>query len=240
MKRIVIVGATSGIGLEIAKRCVAEGWAVGIAGRRAEALEAVRSTAPSQVVAQPIDVTDANAPEHLARLIERLGGMDIYLHCAGIGHNNPELQTGLELDTLRTNGEGFVRMTTAAFNYFRAHGGGQLAAISSIAGTKGMGAAPAYSATKRMQNTYLDALAQLTRMNRLDIRITDIRPGFVDTPLLKEGKYPMLMRADRVAATIVRALKKRRRRIVIDRRYAVLVFFWRMIPQCLWERLTIK
>lgn len=240
MKRIVIVGATSGIGLEVARHCIAEGWSVGIAGRRADALEKLQASAPRQVVAERIDVLSDDAPEHLATLIGRLGGMDIYLHCAGIGYNNPELRAAPEIDTLRTNGEGFVRMATAAFNYFRTNGGGQFAAISSIAGTKGMGSAPAYSATKRMQNTYLDALAQLAHMEKLDIHITDIRPGFVDTPLLRDGKYPMLMQADKVAARIVRALKRRRRHIVIDRRYAVLVFFWRMIPEWLWERLKIK
>lgn len=90
--------------------------------------------------------------------------MDIYLHCSGIGKRNTGLLPEIELDTLRTNGEGFVRMVTAAFGYFRANGGGHLAVISSIAGTKGLGSAPAYSATKRMQNTYIDALAQLAHM----------------------------------------------------------------------------
>ena len=126
-----------------------------------------------------------------------------------------------------------------AFDYFRRQGGGHLAAISSIAGTKGLGAAAAYSASKRYQNTYLDALAQLSRMQRLDIRITDIRPGFVDTPLLREGKYPMLMKADRVAQHIIKALREKRRVVVIDGRYRVVVFFWRMIPRWLWERLPI-
>ena len=65
-------------------------------------------------------------------------------------------------------------------------------------------------------------------------------PGFVDTPLLREGKYPMLMCPEKVAARIVRALGQRKRRIVIDRRYAVLVFFWRLIPEWLWERLPIR
>ena len=132
------------------------------------------------------------------------------------------------------------KVTSQWIDYFRRQGGGHLAAISSIAGTKGLGAAAAYSASKRYQNTYLDALAQLSRMQRLDIRITDIRPGFVDTPLLREGKYPMLMRPEKVAARIVRALEQRKRRIVIDRRYAVLVFFWRLIPEWLWERLPIR
>ncbi|WP_418692767.1 SDR family NAD(P)-dependent oxidoreductase, partial [Alistipes putredinis] len=165
---------------------------------------------------------------------------DLLLHCAGIGYNNPQLDAAREIATAETNTVGFTRIMDTAFDYFRRQGGGHLAAISSIAGTKGLGAAAAYSASKRYQNTYLDALAQLSRMQRLDIRITDIRPGFVDTPLLREGKYPMLMRPEKVAARIVRALEQRKRRIVIDRRYTVLVFFWRLIPEWLWERLPIR
>lgn len=241
MKRIVIIGATSGIGLEVAKLCIREGWRVGAAGRREEALEALRATAPEQVVTEPLDITRDDAPGQLARLIDKLGGMDIYLHCSGIGKRNTGLLPEIELDTLRTNGEGFVRMVTAAFGYFRANGGGHLAVISSIAGTKGLGSAPAYSATKRMQNTYIDALAQLAHMEKLGIRFTDIRPGFVATPLLAgDGHYPMLMETGKVAARIMRVLKRRRRRVVIDRRYAVLVFFWKLIPEWLWERMTVR
>ena len=227
MNRIVILGATSGIGLEIAKLYIAAGWQVGAAGRRTENLEALRAAAPDRVKIRSIDITAPEAEERL-------------LHCAGIGYNNPQLDAAREIATAETNTVGFTRIMDTAFDYFRRQGGGHLAAISSIAGTKGLGAAAAYSASKRYQNTYLDALAQLSRMQRLDIRITDIRPGFVDTPLLREGKYPMLMRPEKVAARIVRALEQRKRRIVIDRRYAVLVFFWRLIPEWLWERLPIR
>lgn len=241
MKRIVIVGATSGIGLETARLCIRQGWRVGAAGRRREALDALRAEAPEQVEVEALDINCDDAPEHLARLIERLGGMDIYLHSSGIGSRNTELRPDIEIATLRTNGEGFVRMVTAAFGYFRAHGGGHLAVISSIAGTKGLGSAPAYSATKRMQNTYIDALAQLAHMEKLNIRFTDIRPGFVATPLLAgDGHYPMLMQVGKVAARIMKVLKRQRRRVVIDRRYAVMVFFWKMIPEWLWERLNIR
>lgn len=77
-------------------------------------------------------------------------------------------------------------------------------------------------------------------MQHLNIRFTDIRPGFVATDLLRNGKYPMLMHADKVAEYIVRALKHKKRVTVIDGRYRLLVFFWRMIPRWLWERLPIK
>lgn len=241
MKRIVIVGATSGIGLETARLCIREGWRIGAAGRRLEALEALRAEAPEQIEIEPLDITRDDAPERLEKLIERLGGMDIYLHSSGIGSRNTDLQPDIELATLRTNGEGFVRMIVAAFNYFRNHGGGHIAVISSIAGTKGLGSAPAYSATKRMQNTYIDALSQLARMEGYGIHFTDIRPGFVATPLLaKDGHYPMLMPTEKVARRIMQVLRKPQRRVVIDRRYALFVFFWKMIPQWLWERLKIR
>jgi len=237
----VIVGATSGIGLEVARRCIAAGWRVGAAGRRAEELEQLRLTAPGQVVALPMDITRDDAPERLRQLIGRLGGMDCYLHVAGIGYQNPTLDADKELRTVRTNVEGFTRLVTAAFEWFARRGEGHIAAVTSIAGTQGLGSAPSYSASKRFQNTYLDALAQQARMRRLKIRFTDIRPGFVATALLNDRqRYPMLMRPERVAARIFRALVHRERNVVIDRRYALLVFFWRLIPRWLWERLDIR
>ncbi len=238
--RIAIVGATSGLGREVARLCIDAGWRVGAAGRNEEALRQLKASAPEQVETAVIDITQDDAPQRLAELIDRLGGMDIYFHASGIGKRNTDLRPDIELETLRTNGEGFVRMATAAFGWFRTHGGGHIAVISSIAGTRGLGSAPAYSATKQLQNTYIDALAQLSNMERLGIRFTDIRPGFVATPLLAGDDYPLLMQPGLVARRIFRAIVHRRRRAVIDRRYAVLVFFWRLIPHWLWERLPVR
>lgn len=240
MKRAIIIGATSGIGEEVAKLLIQQGWHIGIAGRREEALEKLQATAPEQIVIQRLDVTDADAPTLLETLIRKLGGMDLFFLSSGIGSQNPELKPEIELNTALTNVEGFTRMVTAAFNHFKTQGGGHIAVISSIAGTKGLGIAPAYSATKRFQNTYIEALAQLSQMQHLNIHFTDIRPGFVATDLLKSGKFPMLMQANQVAKSIVRALNRKKRVIVIDGRYRVVVFFWRMIPRWLWERLPIK
>ena len=240
MKRAIIIGATSGIGEEVAKLLIQQGWHIGIAGRREEALEKLQATAPGQIEILRLDVTDANAPTLLETLIRKLGGMDLFFLSSGIGSQNPDLKPEIELNTARTNVEGFTRMVTAAFNHFKTQGGGHIAVISSIAGTKGLGIAPAYSATKRFQNTYIEALAQLSRMQHLNIHFTDIRPGFVATDLLKSSKFPMLMQANQVAKSIVRALNRKKRVIVIDGRYRVVVFFWRMIPRWLWERLPIK
>lgn len=249
MKKAIIIGATSGIGLEVARLLLRRGWRIGVAGRREEALQALRSTAPERVETARIDVTRDDALERLRALIDRLGGMDLFFLSSGIGYQNPTLDPDIELRTARTNVEGFTRMTTAAFDYFRQQQtegrlpseGGHIAVISSIAGTKGLGAAPAYSATKRFQNTYIDALAQLARMQRLPVRFTDIRPGFVDTDLLRGDKhYPMLMSPARVATRIVRALHRKERVCIIDGRYRILVFIWRLIPRWLWERLPVR
>ena len=120
------------------------------------------------------------------------------------------------------------------------HGGGHIAVISSIAGTKGLGPAPSYSATKAMQNTYIEALEQLSNARRLNIRFTDIRPGFVDTDLLNDGnRYPLLLSKEKVARDIVRSIEKRRHVRVIDWRWRCITWFWRRIPRCLWRRLKL-
>lgn len=241
MKKAIIVGATSGIGREVSKRLLQEGWKIGIAGRRKALLEELQASSPERVEIQVLDVTHPEAAADLHRLIEKLGGMDLFLLSSGIGAQNPELNSELEISTVRTNAEGFVRMVTAAYAYFRTQQTGHLAVISSIAGTKGLGVAPAYSATKRFQNTYMEALAQLSHLEKSGICFTDIRPGFVATDLLKGSKkYPLRMSADRVASHIVRALQHKRRVAVIDWKYRILVFFWRLIPRKLWERLPIK
>ena len=240
-KKVIIIGATSGIGREVALVYIAQGWTVGVAGRREAELESLRAMAPEQVFTQVLDVTKNDAAEHLQTLINKVGGMDLFLLSSGIGMQNYTLDTEIELATAATNVEGFIRMTNAAYHYFEKQGHGHLAVISSIAGTKGLGAAAAYSATKGFQHMYMDALDQLSRMQKLNISFTDIRPGFVATPLLKSSKsYPMLMEAPIVALDIVDALERKKRVAIIDWRFRLLVGFWRLIPKWIWLRLPVR
>ena len=241
MKRIIIIGATSGIGENIASIFLEKGYRLGLAGRRMERLEAIKAKSPDNIEIERIDVCSPDMEDALNRLISKVGGMDIFLLCSGVGKQNRRLDTEIEVWTTETNGVGFVRATTVAFNYFKNvnQEKKQIAVISSIAGTKGLGAAPAYSATKAMQNTYIDALAQLSHMENSGITFTDIRPGFIDTELLQTGKYPMTMKRDYASQKIVKAIENGKRRAVIDWKYGILVFFWRLIPNCIWERLNI-
>ena len=226
MNHAIIMGASSGIGREVARLLIEKGWTVVLAARRQEPLEALRAMAPGRVSVACVDVTDAEAPTQLEKLFETMGHVD--------------LEAGIEIATVMTNGVGFTRMIGTAYRCFARQGEGHIACITSIAGTKGLGAAPAYSATKAMQSTYLQALEQLAHSQGLRIRFTDIRPGFVDTPLLAGNvRYPMLLDAVAVARTIVSAITRRRHVVVIDWRWAVLTAFWRRIPRWLWRRLRL-
>lgn len=240
-RRAIIMGASSGMGFRIAELLLEKGWKLGVAARREELLQPLKNTFPNQVITARIDVNDVEADKQLLQLTEQMGGIDLYLHVSGIGKQNMELQPEIELGTVETNGLGFTRCITAIYNYMASHGGGQIAAISSIAGTKGLGAAPSYSATKAFQNTYLEALEQQAHMRHLNIRITDVRPGFVATPLLGEQpNYPMLMDTNAAASEIVRYVLRKSHVHVLDWRYRILTFFWSLCPRCLWRRLPIR
>ena len=265
MKRAIVIGASSGIGREVAKLLLQQGWTLGVAARRVELLDSIGDGVDTpgnignDIVVEQIDVTAADATEKLRSLIERLGGMDLFFYASGIGKQNRELQEDIELRTMETNALGFTRMIGEAYRYFAErskrqnagqgvgqHGGdgdsyvGHIAAITSIAGTKGLGPAPSYSATKAMQNVYLQALEQQANASGLKIRFTDIRPGFVDTALLSgDFHYPMMLKPERVAREIVSAINRKQHIRVIDWRYRLLTALWRRIPRFIWRHIKL-
>lgn len=244
MKRAIVIGASSGIGREVARLLMSEGWKVGVAARREAMLSDLGAAATAR-----IDVTADDATQRLQQLIADLGGMDLFFYASGIGHQNRQLRENIELSTMQTNALGFTRMIGEAYRYFavrqeqdgkEAADWAHIAAITSIAGTKGLGPAPAYSATKAMQNVYLQALEQQARQRGLRIRFTDIRPGFVDTALLAgDFRYPMMLRPESVARDIVSAINSHAHIRVIDWRYRILTAFWRRIPRFIWRRLRL-
>ena len=240
MNRIIIIGASSGLGQQVAKLFLERGWRLGVAARREERLMELKQLAPDRVEVQSLDVTATDAAMRLRELIYRLGGMDLFFYASGIGKQNRTLTPDIELNTVSTNGMGFTRMIGEAYRYFAEQGRGHIAAITSIAGTKGLGPAPSYSATKAFQQNYLQALEQQANARGLDIRFTDIRPGFVDTDLLKgDFRYPMMLRPENVARQIVHAIDAHRHVKVIDWRYALLTALWRRVPKFIWRKLKL-
>lgn len=240
MQNVVIIGASSGMGLEVAKLYLERGCRLGIAARRVDRLQELKELAPDRVVTAAIDVTHEDAPQRLRTLVGELGGMDLFFYSSGIGKQNRLLEPEIELNTMNTNAMGFTRMIGEAYRYFAELGEGHIAAITSIAGTQGLGPAPAYSATKALQNVYLQSLEQQANARGLKIRFTDIRPGFVNTDLLKgDFHYPMMLKPDKAARLIVRAIDHKRHVIVIDWKYAILTPLWRCLPRALWRHLKL-
>ena len=240
--KAIIIGATSGLGREIVLNLLRAGWYVGIAGRRETLLKEIAFNPEfvTKVVYESIDVTADSAIESLECLLSKLGEIDLFVNVAGVGFQNPTLDPKVEKHTFDVNGYGFMRMVDWAYNYFkRTNQPGHIAVISSIAGTKPLGTAAAYSATKRMQSHYITALSQLARMEHLNIHFTDIRPGFAATDILNPNKhYPMMMSKEYAGRLATRAILKKKRVAIIDWKFAILTFFWSLIPRCIWERLT--
>ncbi|MDE7380703.1 MAG: SDR family NAD(P)-dependent oxidoreductase [Muribaculaceae bacterium] len=236
MKKIVIVGASSGIGLRVAEEFAKRGVKVGLAARHTDSLKELSGKYPGMVEYVSMDVNTPESAEKLLHLIDKLGGMDVYFHVAGIGYDNPPLEIEREVRIVETNAVGFVRMVSAAYRYFRSEKKpGRIAAVTSVAGTKGIGDMAAYSASKRCASTYLTALEQLAIMEETDVSFTDIRPGWIRTPLLHDDQqYPLEMSLDYVVPRIIRAIVKRERVSVIDWRWNLVVGLWRCIPNVLW------
>ena len=235
------MGASSGIGMEVARLLLRRGWHLGLAARRTEPLAALSEEYPGLVKYASIDITETGSEVLLRRLIDEMEGISLYLHVSGVGWQNMALDADKELTTVQTNALGFTRMVGEAYRYFAARGEGHIAVVSSIAGTKGIGAAPAYSATKAFDATYIEALEQQAHMRGKNIHFTDIRPGFVRTALLGDGRrYPLLMSPEAVARAIVGAVLHRRHVVVIDWRYRLLTALWRCVPRWLWRRMKVS
>lgn len=244
MQKAIVIGATSGIGKAVAIRLLEAGWTVGIAGRRMEVLSDMASRY-GNAVPMRIDITSEDSPAALDALIGQVGPPDLFLHVSGVGCQNPALDEGKELLMVRTNCEGMVRIVTHFVNYVKACGvyshrrKAHVAVVTSVAGTAGLGITPAYSATKKMQSTYLSALTQLAGMEKIPVVFSDIRPGFVATDILNPEKhYPMLISVEDAATHILKGLRRKKRIIIFDWKYRWITFFWRLIPRPIWERMT--
>ena len=238
MKRIVIMGATSGIGLAVAQKLAKKGHLVGVAGRKVKVLRELKKEFPDNIEWEEIDITKDEAPEKLNKLIEKLGGMDTYFHISGVFYNNPELNLEDEITTVETNAVGFARMTSTAYKYFRdTKRAGHIAAITSVAGTRGMGPIASYSSTKKFGQTYLEALQQLSHLQKLNIKFTDIRPGWIRTPLMSpDQEYPVTMKLSYAGPLIIKALGRRRSAVYVDWRWEALIRLCQLIPRYLWVR----
>jgi len=236
MKKAIVVGGSSGIGRELARILSGDGYVVGVMARRIRLLEELGAETGAHV--QEIDVADTeSAIEILAKFIEKMGGVELVVICAGIGHLNAQLDWPLENETIKTNVTGFAAIANVAVKHFMEKGSGHLVGISSIAALRGGRQAPAYNASKAFESNYLEGLRQKVRKLGLPITITDIKPGFVKTAMAKGDGIFWAADADKVALQIYKAIKQRKSCAYVTRRWRLIGWLLKMIPGPIYERL---
>lgn len=246
---VIIIGASSGIGRELALLFGARGYRVGIAARRRELLDELAgelravaknsggATGSIDPVVRVMDVSDPDAArDGLAAMIAELGGADVVVISAGTGHLNPNLDWPPEAETIAVNVAGFAALAGEAMKHFLASGRGHLVGISSIAALRGSAAAPAYNASKAFESNYLEGLRQKAAQLKLPITVTDIQPGLVDTAMAKGEGLFWVQPPAKAAAQIMTAIEAKRAHAYITRRWCLFAWLLKVLPDAIYHR----
>lgn len=236
-KKAIVIGASSGIGRELAIELANEGYEVGLMARRMELLQELQNLIPTKTY---LDFLDISQPQgailRLERLIQEMEGVDLVVINSGIGFLNPELDWQKEKQTIDVNVSGFTSMAGAAFNVFLKQGKGHLVGISSIAALRGSDIAPAYHASKAYMANYLEGLRKKAFQSKSRITVTEIRPGYVDTEMAK-GDKKFWMASPKVASEqICSAIRRKKSVAYVTRRWRLIGWLMNILPDSLYFR----
>lgn len=248
-RHAIVVGASSGIGAEIARQLAASGCAVALLGRREQDLQHVAAGIAAQgrgrAIVRSHDVREhERVPALLEELVAELGGLDLLVYAAGIMN----LPREGEYDAVRDRGElevnllGAMAWTAPVAARFEAKRAGTIVAISSIAGERGRRSFPAYSTSKAGLTTWMEALRN--RVSRYDVNVVTVKPGFVDTTMLdhverKPGGF-LLTTVPRGAELILQAARRGGSpSVFIPGRWWFIAQIVRNIPSFVFRRLNI-
>lgn len=236
-KKVIIIGASSGIGKELALLMLKNNYQLGIASRRKHLLDEIKNKFPNRVLVKELDVNNyEEAITKLNDLIVEMGGVDIIIVNSGIGFLTDEQLLENDIKTISTNVIGFTAMIKTAFSYFKKNKSGHLVAITSIAALRGNKYCVAYNASKAFQANYLEGLRQGLSN---DITITDIRPGYVLTDLTKGQKMFWAASASKAASQIYKAILKKKDIVYITKRWSIIAFLLKIIPNWLYKKIDI-
>ena len=236
MKKAIIIGATSGIGKELAKLLSIEGYSLGISGRRLHLLEELKTELSTHTYIQDMDVSDSNSIKGLQNLIAAMNGVDLIIISAGTGSVDPDLPWDKERETIETNVLGFAAMANVAYHHFNQKGSGHLVGISSIAAIRG-GDAPAYSASKAFVSNYLQSLRYVISKSKASITVTDIQPGFVDTAMAKAPNLFWVASPQKAAIQIYETIKKKKKHAYITKRWRLIAWALKLMPDFIYEKI---
>lgn len=230
LKTAIVIGASSGIGRETARALADRGCRVGITGRRTKLLEELEAERPGSYLSASFDLTGPDSAEQLENLAAKLGHVELILLCSGTGDFNPELEYAVEQTTNRLNIDAFTRTADWSYRYLKAQGGGSFAAVTSVMGLRGSGAAPAYAASKAYQINYLQGLQQRAAHETVPLHITDIRPGSVLTDMMKGEGHFWITSPQEAARHILRAVDKQKTVQYVSPRWRLIGLLLQNLP----------
>lgn len=237
MKKAIVIGATSGIGNELAQILVQNGYKVGITGRRLAELERLKKRNPEHFTVSSFDCTKENNSKKLNDLVDQIGGLDLLIFSSGTGNLNESLDFEIENKTNLLNVNAFTEIVDWTFNYFKKQGNGHLVAISSIAGIRGSRIAPAYNASKAYQINYLEGLRQKATKVKMPIYVTDIRPGFVDTDMAKGDGQFWVATKEKASRQIVGIIQRKKEIGYVTKRWWVIAKLLWLVPNVIYKRM---
>jgi len=161
----------------------------------------------------------------------------LFIYNSGYGNPSARLDWEIDKETTLVNVNGFVEIVNFAFNYFVTEGKGHIAATSSIAAIRGNSFAPAYSASKAYMSTYMEGLFIKAGRLKLPLYITDIQPGFVKTNMAKGPGQFWVSSVEKAAQQIYRAIKNRKRKVYITKRWWLIAKLLGIIPIFIYKKI---
>jgi len=244
MKKVIIIGATSGIGRALAMHYINAGCRVGITGRRNALLESLRQesqqpggTAYDNIFIECFDVTGNENTTHLQSLISKLGGLDLLIYNSGYGEPSPSLEWKIEKNTVDVNVNGFIEIVNWTFNFFVRQGHGHLAAISSVASNRGNSFAPAYSASKAFVSCYLEGLLLKATRLKIPVYVTDIQPGFVKTKDINLKGLFWVVPLEKAVRQMYLGIESKRFRVYVSRRWWLIAKLMKIVPRFIYSKI---
>ena len=238
MKNAIVFGATSGIGKSLTEILVNEDYNVAVTGRRLEKLEALKTSYPNQILVKQNDIQEVEDIEKVFyEIVTEFKTIDLIVQSSGVGFVNPKLEWSKEEQTILTNVLGVTKLYVLAYNLFKKQQFGHLVGITSIASIRGSRAAPDYFASKAYQKSYLEGLYIKTKsIKSKKVFITDIRPGFVDTPMALGDEIFWMVPLDKAAKQIYAVIKKKKRVAYISKRWRLIAWVLKLAPTWLLKK----
>ena len=239
--KALVIGASRGIGAALVRELASRGCTVAAVSRSEEALQALAADTDGQVRCYPHDVCETKEVPDLFRQIEAdLGGLDMVIYNAGvmprIGQDTYDFDKDRQV--VEVNLLGCIAWLNCAAPYFHEKGSGSIVGISSIAGDRGRVGYPVYNSSKAGMTTYLEALRN--RLHRHGVRVTTIKPGFIDTDMVKGMDGLMwLCPSDKAARLILKAARSGATTRYVPRRWALVGLAVKSIPSFIFRRMDI-